>query len=129
MKDVSPLSLPQVEGHGFKLYLNPAAVLRGGVCDDLLRKGDWEPFETRIVTLALQPGDVVVDDVANIGYYTLLFSRAVGETGKVYAFEPDPDNYAFLERNVAANGCPNVTLVPEAVSDRTGELRLYLAGE
>jgi FkbM family methyltransferase len=93
----------------------------------LLREGGWEPFETQVVAKAVNRGDVVLDLGANIGYYTLLFSRLVGEGGKVFAFEPDPDNWALLEKNVAANRCRNVTLVRKAVSDRTGKTRLYLA--
>jgi FkbM family methyltransferase len=48
----------------------------------------------------------------------------VANTGRVYAFEPNPSAYSYLSRNVAANGCRNVVPVQKAVSDRIGSLRL-----
>lgn len=70
----------------------------------------------------------VVDVGANIGYYTLLAASLVGEQGRVYAFEPDPVNYALLERNVQANGYRNVVCRQQAVSNKSGETKLF-AGE
>jgi FkbM family methyltransferase len=71
----------------------------------------------------------VVDMGANIGYYTLLFARLVGEKGKVYAFEPDKDNFAILKKNVQINGYKNVVLVNKAVSDKTGKTKLYISAD
>lgn len=115
--------------HGYMLYLNPKDVISGGVCDELRRGNIWEPFETAVITKRVRPGDVVLDVGANIGYYTLLLSKLVGPTGHVFAFEPDPENFAFLTRNVAANKSANVTLVQKAVSNHTGPLQLYLDEE
>ncbi len=46
-------------------------------------------------------GDWVVDIGANIGHYTLLFSKLVGPTGRVIAFEPMPETFELLCANVA----------------------------
>ena len=92
----------------------------------LLRDGYFEPFETAIIQAEVKPGDVVLDIGANIGYYTLILAKLVGETGKVYAFEPDPDNFRLLRKNVRANGHRNVVLVQKAVSDVSGPLDLFL---
>jgi len=70
---------------------------------------------------------VVVDIGANIGYYTLIFARLVGEQGRVFAFEPDPANFSLLAKNVAVNNYHNVELIQKAVSDQTGNARLYLS--
>jgi FkbM family methyltransferase len=53
----------------------------------------------------------------------------VGPVGHVVAFEPDPDNFALLRRNVELNGYGNVELVNAAVSDRPGRCRLYRSGD
>ena len=71
--------------------------------------------------------DTVVDVGANIGFYTLIFARLVGETGKVIAFEPDPDNFELLQRNVELNGYRNITLVRKALSRANESTRLYLS--
>jgi len=93
-----------------------------------LAKGlPYEAFETHWIQYLIRPGDVVFDIGAHIGYYTLLFSRLVGEQGKVLAFEPDPTNFGLLQQNVLLNGCANVALYNVAVSDQAGSLSLYLS--
>jgi len=91
--------------------------------------GIIEPFETEIVKKTVRKGDVILDLGANIGYYTLICARLAGEAGKVFAFEPEPVNFALLKKNVEINGYKNVTLIQAAVSNRTGETKLYLCGD
>jgi len=85
----------------------------------------FEPLETRFCAAAVGPGLVVVDVGANIGYYTLLFAKHVGPSGKVFAFEPDPDNFGLLTKNIETNGYSNVVPLQAAVSDAAGQLDLY----
>ena len=85
----------------------------------------FEPVETRFCVGAAKPGFVVVDIGANIGYYTLLFARQVGASGKVYAFEPDQDNFRLLSANVGMNAYGNVTAVQAAVSNANEPVELY----
>src|SRR5438067_10383948 len=63
----------------------------------------------------------IVDIGANVGYYTLLSSRLVGPTGRVFAFEPAPDVYPYLQRNLALNECFNVVTRSLAVTDTVGD--------
>jgi FkbM family methyltransferase len=71
----------------------------------------------------VRPGSNALDVGANIGFYTLLLSDLVGPEGHTYAFEPDATNFKHLS---AIAGCRNnVTLVPKAVSDRSGTLAMY----
>jgi FkbM family methyltransferase len=76
-----------------------------------------EPELTERIQGTLRAGDAFIDVGANIGYYTLLASRLVGEQGLVFAFEPSPANLARLAENVTLNGCRNVLLFSEALSD------------
>jgi FkbM family methyltransferase len=103
---------------GHKMYLDPVDSLL------LSMRGIYEPAETKLVQSLVHPGDVVVDLGANIGYYTLQFAQLVGSAGKVIAFEPDPENFELLRRNVDANGY-DVALERRAVSSVPGQLRLY----
>jgi FkbM family methyltransferase len=93
---------------------------------ELSINGIYEPLTTELVRAELAAGNVVLDVGANIGYYTLIFARGVGPEGRVFAFEPEPGNFALLQENVAANGYRNVTLSRLAASDRAGRARLYL---
>lgn len=81
--------------------------------------GVWEPTLTRYMQRAIKPGSVVADVGANIGYFTLLMSRAVGPEGRVYAVEPSPEIRARLEDALTRNGIRNVIVVPYGISDRT----------
>ncbi|MEF3112476.1 FkbM family methyltransferase [Streptomyces chrestomyceticus] len=89
--------------------------------------GVWEPHLTRWLERRLRPGDVFVDVGANIGYYSLLASRLVGEKGTVVALEASPDFHRVLRKQVAINGCGNVRAVNAAISDREEMLTFILA--
>jgi FkbM family methyltransferase len=81
---------------------------------DLLARLCWE-------------GMSVLDIGANVGFHTLLFARAVGAGGHVWAFEPDPDNFATLCTNLELNSYRNVTAVQAAVGTTTANGSLYLS--
>ncbi|MFW6078443.1 MAG: FkbM family methyltransferase [Gemmatimonadota bacterium] len=89
--------------------------------------GSYEPEQTRRFEASVLPGGTVLDIGAHVGYYTLLASDLVGDTGTVWAFEPNPRNARFLRRHVEINRCGNVRIVEAAVSDRGGAAR-FAAG-
>lgn len=84
-------------------------------------QGLSEPETARFLARLLQPGMVFVDVGAHFGEYTVMAARWVGRQGLVHAFEPQPDTFALLEKNVAASALENVTLNPWAVADLDGE--------
>ena len=92
-----------------------------GVGLPLFLHRNYEPVETAFIRQSLQPGMVFVDVGANIGYYTTLAAQAVGPSGRVLAFEPDPYNFSLLELNVRKNGFTNVTLIKHALGACPGE--------
>ncbi len=95
------------------------------ITNHLTERGCFELFETKLVQELVKSGDVVLDVGANIGYYTLQFAKLVGPTGHVYAFEPDPDNFKLLCKNIGMNGYSNVTAIQKAVSNRSSTIKLY----
>ncbi|MGI5470002.1 FkbM family methyltransferase [Streptomyces sp. CA-132043] len=58
--------------------------------------GVWEPHLTQWLERRLKPGDAFVDVGANIGYYSLLASHLVGESGKVVSIEASPRFHSVL---------------------------------
>jgi FkbM family methyltransferase len=92
----------------------------------LLMSGAYEKYETELFEKMAQDGMVVVDIGANIGYYTLIAAKLVGNKGVVYAFEPEPGNYELLCKNIAINGYNNVVPIKKAVSNTSGKAKLYV---
>lgn len=64
---------------------------------------DWEPVVINYIEQHVGPGMNVVDVGANIGWFTLIMSRLVTETGQVHAYEPEPSFYCRLKNHVALN--------------------------
>jgi len=113
-----------VEVNGMKMRVNKEDRF---VSAEILTNGVYERFETDLIKNEVKEGMTVIDAGANIGYFTLLFAKLVGPTGKVYAFEPDPDNFSILKGNVELNGLGNVVLVNRALSDSVGVADLFLS--
>lgn len=66
------------------------------------------------------PESVIVDVGANIGTYVLNFRRITA--AHIVAFEPNPESYALLARNVNANELENVELRNVACGSSSGTL-------
>jgi FkbM family methyltransferase len=79
-----------------------------------------------VFSKAVNAGDVVFDVGANVGSYTILASVLVGPRGRVIAFEPAPQNVAFLRQHVRINGLDNVEVVEAAVTEQSGSVRFHL---
>ena len=94
----------------------------------IYRSGTHEEALTRFLVedLELREGDVVIDAGANLGWFSLLLDRASPEGVTIYAFEPDPVNFALLEENAERNGADGVVPVPTALTDRAGREPLFL---
>ncbi|MGH2605978.1 MAG: FkbM family methyltransferase, partial [Anaerolineales bacterium] len=89
--------------------------------------GTYEPPLQDAIRTFAGPSMTVYDVGANLGYTSLLLARAVGPTGKVFAFEPDPRNLTRLEGHLAANPeGARIALVAAAAGARGGRARLRL---
>ncbi|MDP7030548.1 MAG: FkbM family methyltransferase [Phycisphaerales bacterium] len=111
----------EVDVGGRRYDVHPADF---GVTFEIASTGDYEPASRAACRSALQPGQTFVDIGAHVGLFAVPASEAVGPSGTVIAFEPDPDNRALLERNLSRHNCDNVTVVPAALADRDGEMQL-----
>jgi FkbM family methyltransferase len=90
--------------------------------------GTYDEYLRRRLVEFLKPGMKVVDVGAHIGYFSLVAARQVGPAGTVWAFEPVPENYELLRKNIERNRYTNVVAVSKAIANRSGPLPLFLSG-
>lgn len=83
----------------------------------IIDTGLFEPHSTEVVRKLVKCGDVVMDVGANIGYYSVILSKLVGEEGKVYCFEPTDYYSRVLQSNLDANNTKNVELIKLGLSN------------
>lgn len=105
------------------------ATIAGDTTDFIQRQlyyfGAWEPHLTNWLSGQLGPGDVFVDVGANIGYFSLLASRLVGDDGHVVAVEASPALAERLRENLVRNRAANVTLVNAVAAASRGTQVVY----
>lgn len=115
----SPLKSDFAEIQGSKMFLGKGDPMGISI------EGVWGELDTKVFKNQIKKGDIVVDVGASIGYFTLIAAKIVGETGKVFAFEPDSKNFEILRKNVEINKYQNVILEQKAVSDVNGKINLF----
>ncbi len=71
-------------------------------------KHTYEPEVIDVMGRFVQYGDYVIDAGANLGFFSLLLSKLVGDEGAVLAFEPDPNCYKDLIENIKLNATRNI---------------------
>ena len=104
-----------------KLYVNT----RETGLVPLILNGTYEGYETELFKNLVHEGTILIDIGANIGYYTLIGANII-KKGSVYSFEPVPDNYDLLLKNIEINNLNNVTAVQKAVSNKIGKVKIFL---
>ena len=87
----------------------------------LLEQECWFEKEMDFLRHWLKPGMTVIDIGANLGVYSLPMARLVGETGRVFAYEPGSETRALLEHSRELNAAVNLDISPFALSDRERE--------
>lgn len=87
--------------------------------------GIYEPNTSKLFLERIYPGMVVVDVGANFGLYTLLAASKLTGAGKVFAFEPNPNMFSLLQKNISTNGYAEfVRAEPLAISNQCGTVLL-----
>lgn len=80
--------------------------------------------------LTVEPGDVLIDIGANIGWYGVLFHDLAAATdARVLCFEPEPDNFDLLLQNLRLNNAHSVEALKLGLSDSDAGTSLHLFGD
>lgn len=85
-----------------------------------IEQGRYERHMVAFYQRILRPGMKVIDIGANIGLFSLLAAKLVGEEGCVYSIEPRGENARLLLYSARLNGFRNIRLLPTAVGNTTG---------
>ncbi len=120
---LKPRGVSLIHTRAGDMYVDPKDK---GEVPELMLKGVYDAYETELLENLVKEGMAVLDIGAHIGYFTLILSKAVGESGAVYAFEPEPKNFSLLSRNIELNKKQNVRLFPLALSNAVGKIKLFL---
>jgi len=91
-----------------------------GISSELLVYGVHEPIHTELLSRELKKGMICLDIGSNIGYFALLESKKVGNTGKIIAIEPSPMNFKQLKKNVMLQENSNIEIHNFACGDYDG---------
>lgn len=86
------------------------------------REGDVN----ELILKSLSKDDVFIDVGANIGYYSILAGKIVGEKGQVIALEPIPDTVKVLNLNIELNNLRNIKVIPKAAWSDSSLLTIYV---
>jgi len=105
-------------------FTGPAADV---ITRHIYRLGAHEPAITRYLLehVRLRAGDVAFDVGANLGWYSVLLSRLSEPGAQIFAFEPDPESYRLLTRNLAANAAGCVAAFNVALGETAGTAELH----
>jgi arsenite methyltransferase len=99
---------PRTHEQMHALHRDPKAYI--AMLDDPARDAYQKPDEV-VRALALKPGETVADIGSGSGYFTLRLAAAVGDTGRVYGVDIDPDMIRHLNRRVRDAAVRNVQTV------------------
>ncbi|WP_261222214.1 FkbM family methyltransferase [Ancylothrix sp. D3o] len=94
------------------IYLYPE-----GQIAELLYTCTFEQTEIQLVSAYLKAGMKVVDVGANIGLYSILASKIIGENGKIWAFEPSSETHKRLIANLSLNQVSGVEVIKMGLAD------------
>lgn len=90
--------------------------------------GSTQGGEHRLIELLFRvsrPGDVFYDIGASIGTHSILMAKYLGPSGRVIAFEPEPNSHGRFLANIDLNGVSNISVFPVALGEeeKSGSLR------
>ena len=107
-------------------YLPIIGLEKDAVTNTMVRGKYFEPEIIEVARQYILEGTSVLDIGANFGQMSIEFSKFVGSSGKVYAFEAQEMVFKYLQKNIIANKCKdNVRWFNKAVWNKN---KFYKSG-
>ncbi len=97
-----------------RLHQDPKAYI--AMLDDPGRDAYQKPHEV-LTALDLKAGEIIADIGAGSGYFTFRLARHIGDTGRVYAVDVNPDLVVHLNRRVRELQLTNVVTILSTPDD------------
>lgn len=113
----------RIKQYDFLIQLDPT---NGAVDKYVYMHNNWETRIGNILEQELRAGDTFVDVGANIGYFSLLASKLIGSSGRVFAFEPLPNLVAQIMYNTHLNDLHNIKINQVAAGAERKKLKLSI---
>jgi FkbM family methyltransferase len=104
---------------GLKKYLQLLQnIFLLGYKTGLLKRNEkyrWHYFVHKLI----EPTDVIIDIGANLGYFSLVFSKIINSNGRLYCVEPVRPYRELLEKKLPR--APNIIVCPFALGDKNAD--------
>jgi FkbM family methyltransferase len=109
------------EINGCKMYLDLKNDI--GISRELYiySKREHATTDFALNTELIRKGNIILDIGTNIGYYALIWSKLVGDKGKVYALEPVENNFRVFKKNIELNNINNIDAFNVAAGSENGK--------
>jgi FkbM family methyltransferase len=93
-------------------------------------RNNYEPQVSYAIESYVKKSDTCYDIGANIGFWALKMGELVGESGKIYAFEPMSQNLSLLELNINSSDLQKrIEILPFALGDKEGSANIYIPAD
>lgn len=84
----------------------------------------WKFGDYKSKSFAIQPTDTIIDIGGHIGSFSIWAAKQA-HRGRVFTFEPNPENFLLLKENKEINQASNLEIFNMAVSETIGEITLF----
>jgi len=89
---------------------------------------NYETTDSAMIMRLVSPEDCVIDIGANMGWYSINIAMTY-PSSNVHAFEPIPQTYSFLEKNIHLNHVQNIAAHHFGLSNERKDLTFYFYPE
>lgn len=76
----------------------------------------------------IKDNHIIIDIGAHIGVFSVHAAQTANK-GKIYSFEPEPENFKLLKDNIKINDLKNIKIFQKSISDYNGTANLYYHNE